>query len=111
VQRSPRLFISHSNRRSFKVEVNNNTTRAYALIIPRKELNTISGLMSSQFASFGTIWSDKHCSCGQLSQLEFHHGTVCHKYEFVNRIAAINTHSIASFHNTIKELIKKGKDT
>ncbi|KCZ76601.1 hypothetical protein H311_02396 [Anncaliia algerae PRA109] len=36
----------------------------------------------------------------------FHHNTVCHKYEFVNKINKVNTQAVEAFNNELKLMIK-----
>lgn len=91
------------------VEVGDRITRAFARVIPNKESNTLIPIIVSQVAANSTIWTDEHRSYGRLSQLGFNHGSVCHKYEFVNRITGVNTQAVESFHNSLKTEIKKRK--
>ncbi|KCZ73916.1 hypothetical protein H311_05123, partial [Anncaliia algerae PRA109] len=37
------------------------------------------------------IWTDEHKSYSSLARNGFWHGTVCHKYEFVNKSNGVNT--------------------
>ncbi|KCZ79073.1 hypothetical protein H312_03543 [Anncaliia algerae PRA339] len=89
------------------VECNNGILRAFACIIPNKESNTILPIISNQVASGSIIWTDEHRSYSRLSQKGFIHGTVCQKYEFVEKNNGINTHTVEIYHNCIKEIIKK----
>lgn len=78
-------------------------------MIPNKEANTLLPIIQSQVASSSIIWTDEHRSYARLSQMGFTHGTVCHKYEFVNHHTGVNTQAVESFHNSLKLEIKKKK--
>ncbi|KCZ80115.1 hypothetical protein H312_02477 [Anncaliia algerae PRA339] len=91
------------------VEVRNGIERAFATLIPNKSQETILPIITRQVSSNSTIWTDEHRSYSNLSQLGFFHQTVCHKYEFVNSSNGVNTQSIESFHNEMKNEIKRRK--
>jgi hypothetical protein len=69
-------------------------TRAFAQVIPNKAQNTIVPIVVSQVCSGSTIHTDEHGAYHNLSSFGFVHGTVCHKYEFVNSITSVNTQGV-----------------
>lgn len=91
------------------VEVNNGISRAFAQIIPNKEANSIIPIICGQVIAGSTIWSDEHKSYMKLGLKGYSHGTVCHKYEFINKSTGVNTQAIESFHNELKLEIKRRK--
>ncbi|KCZ78860.1 hypothetical protein H311_00096 [Anncaliia algerae PRA109] len=44
-----------------------------------------------------------------MNSIGFIHGTVCHKYEFINKETRVNTQAIESFNNYLKYYIKMKK--
>ncbi|KCZ75181.1 hypothetical protein H311_03845 [Anncaliia algerae PRA109] len=44
-----------------------------------------------------------------LVNMGFQHDSVCHKYEFVDKVKGVHTQSVESFHNQLKLEIKKRK--
>lgn len=91
------------------VEVGQRITRAYASVIPDKRSRTIIPIIMSQVAPNSIIWTDEHRSYQCLSRLSFVHGTVCHKYEFINSESGVNTQAVESFNNLLKVEIKSRK--
>ncbi|KAI5150846.1 hypothetical protein ENBRE01_1751 [Enteropsectra breve] len=57
-------------------------------------------------ASNSKIYTDEHKSYGKLNELFEEHCTVCHKYEFINRLTGVNTQAVESMNNVIKMEIK-----
>jgi transposase-like protein len=55
------------------------------------------------------IHTDEHRSYLALGRLGYLHGTVCHKYNFVDRLPGVYTQAVESFNNMIKHEIKKRK--
>jgi transposase-like protein len=91
------------------VEINEHITRAYAIVIENKKQNTIVPIICAQVNSGSIIHTDEHDAYFKLSKFSFNHGTVCHKYEFVNSETGVHTQGIESFHNELKLEIKKRK--
>ncbi|KAG0441185.1 hypothetical protein DMUE_1240, partial [Dictyocoela muelleri] len=76
---------------------------------PDKKQSTILPIICSQVLSGSTIHTDKHLAYRNLTAKGYTHGTVCHKYIFVDRITGVNTQAIESFNNCIKKKIKDRK--
>lgn len=91
------------------VEYTDRITRCFAVVIPNKLQTTIVPIICSQVSSHSKIHTDEHGSYRNLRLFSYLHGTVCHKYEFVNRINGVNTQGIESFHNELKLEIKRRK--
>lgn len=91
------------------VECEERILRAFAIIIPNKRQETIVPIICSQVASGSVVNTDEHGAYFNLRSYGFIHGTVCHKYNFVDRGTGINTQGIESFHNELKIEIKKRK--
>lgn len=91
------------------VECINGITRAYAQVIPNKEAATLIPIICSQVAPYSVIWTDEHRSYSRLRNFDFFHGTVCHKFEFINNLTGVNTQCVESFHNAMKYAIKNKK--
>lgn len=91
------------------VELKENITRAFAVVIPNKAAATLVPIICRQVAQHSIIWTDEHKSYGQLRNHNFTHGTVCHKYEFINHMNGVNTQAVESFNNCLKLEIKRRK--
>lgn len=91
------------------VETDGKITRAFAVVIPNKKAETILPFIVNQVCAGSVIHTDEHASYRRLNSLGFQHGTVCHKFEFVNRESGVHTQSIESFHNEMKIEIKRRK--
>lgn len=89
------------------IEFGSFTTRVFAKVIPNKESATLIPIICSQVAANSTIWTDEHRSYSCLSRFNFQHGTVCHKYNFINHDNNVNTQAVESFNNLIKRKIKE----
>jgi transposase-like protein len=83
--------------------------RCYARIIPNKLQSTIVPIIRSQVCANSTIHTDEHGAYFNLRSFFSEHGTVCHKYTFVNPVTGVNTQAIESFHNELKLEIKRRK--
>ena len=55
------------------------------------------------------IYTDEHRAYINLSNYNYEHQTVCHKYQFVNSTNRVNTQAVESFNNELKLAIKKKK--
>lgn len=91
------------------IEFERSILRAYAVVIPNKTQATIVPIICSQVNSGSIIHTDEHGAYYNLRNWGFYHGSVCHKYEFVNRITGVHTQGIESFHSELKLEIKKRK--
>ncbi|KCZ80027.1 hypothetical protein H312_02584, partial [Anncaliia algerae PRA339] len=91
------------------VECLNDIKRAYATIIPDKKTSTNIQIISRQVAVNSIIWTDEHASYAKLTDYNFLHSSICHKYEFINSTNGVNTQSVESFNNCIKMAIKEEK--
>ena len=58
-------------------------------------------------------YTDEHKTYQKLTELEFSHGTACHKYTFVDKESVINNKAVKRFNNYLKWHIKarKGVET
>ncbi|KCZ79162.1 hypothetical protein H312_03452 [Anncaliia algerae PRA339] len=55
------------------------------------------------------VHTDEHASYKKLCKLGHNHGSVCHKFKFVNKETIFHTQFVESFHNCLKLEIKKRK--
>jgi hypothetical protein len=62
------------------VEKNQHILRVFAQIIPDKRAATLIPIICRQVANNSIIWTDEHKSYSKLSELDFFHSLVCHKY-------------------------------
>ncbi|KCZ80791.1 hypothetical protein H312_01798 [Anncaliia algerae PRA339] len=91
------------------VEYKNNITRASAKVISNKEAATLLPIIIEQVKPFSTIYTDEFRSYSALTSYGFFHGTVCHKYNFINKDTGVNTQGVESFNSQIKLEIKRRK--
>jgi hypothetical protein len=91
------------------IEYDEKITRCFAKIISDKRQSTIVPIICIQVISGSTVHTDEHGAYHNLSSWYFVHGTVCHKYEFINHISGVHTQGIESFHNEFKLEIKRRK--
>lgn len=91
------------------VETRNGITRSFATVIADKRASTIIPIICANVASRSIIHTDEHASYRSLNNIGFEHSSVCHKYEFVNRVNGTHTQGIESFHNELKLEIKRRK--
>lgn len=91
------------------VEVVDKVTRVFARVIPDKKADTILPIICAQVVSGATIHTDEHRSYSSLSRYGYIHGTVCHKYTFVDSFTGVDTQSVESINNCIKYYIKMRK--
>ncbi|KAG0423585.1 hypothetical protein DMUE_6138 [Dictyocoela muelleri] len=90
------------------VECRRGINRAFACTIPNKNAETIVPIIERLVIPGSIIWTDEHRAYGSLNDI-FRHSTVCHKYEFINRIDGTNTQAVESFNNALKLEIKRQK--
>ncbi|KAI5153063.1 hypothetical protein ENBRE01_3127 [Enteropsectra breve] len=64
-------------------------------------------IILSQVASNSKIYTDEHKSYDKLGEFFAEHCTVCHKFEFINRLTGVNTQAVESINNLIKLEIKR----
>ncbi|KAI5151227.1 hypothetical protein ENBRE01_1986 [Enteropsectra breve] len=76
--------------------------RVFECVIPNKRAETLIPSILSQVATNSKIYTDEHKSYGRLNELFEEHCTVCHKYEFINRLTGVNTQAVESMNNVIK---------
>ena len=76
------------------IEYDNHIKRAFDRIIPNKEASTILPIIISQVRPGSIIHTDEHKSYKKLNNLEFEHGIVCHKYNFVNKCTGAHTQEV-----------------
>ncbi|KCZ80901.1 hypothetical protein H312_01674, partial [Anncaliia algerae PRA339] len=67
--------------------VSNSITRTYATIIPNKEAITIIPIVCGKVVNGTLIYTDEYRSYGSLTQKDHIHQTICHKYNFVDKIS------------------------
>jgi transposase-like protein len=82
-------------------------TRVWAQTIPDKTISTILPIICERVLGGSVIHTDEHRSYACLSRNGFVHGTVCHKYNFVERSTGVHTQHVESFNNCLKVEIKK----
>lgn len=88
---------------------NGSITRVWAEVIDNKRVETLLPIINRHVNHGAVIHTDEHRSYGVLGRSGFIHGTVCHKYTFVNRIDNVHTQAVESFNNCVKLEIKKRK--
>ncbi|KAG0439755.1 hypothetical protein DMUE_2211, partial [Dictyocoela muelleri] len=82
--------------------------RGYAEIIESRNSNTIIPIIERIVRPGSIIYTDEWPAYTNLSNLNTYiHGTVCHKYHFVDPETFIHTQNVESFNNKIKYEIKK----
>ncbi|KCZ80574.1 hypothetical protein H312_02031, partial [Anncaliia algerae PRA339] len=81
----------------------------FAICIPNKKSEIILPLIEKHVLPGTKIYTDEHKSYQKLNSLGFIHGTVSHKYEFINKETRVNTQAIESFNNYLKYYIKMKK--
>ncbi|KAI5151650.1 hypothetical protein ENBRE01_2286 [Enteropsectra breve] len=89
------------------VELNRRVNRVFACIIPDKRAKTMIHIILSQVASNSKIYTDEHKSYGKLGEFFAEHCTVCHNYEFINKLTVVNTQAVETINNLIKLEIKR----
>ena len=107
MQKSSWSFSSKQSSCNLYVKFTDWTKRAFARVIPNKQASTLIPIICSQVASNSTIWTDAHLSYSSLASHNFIHGTVCHKYNFINHLTSVNTQAVESFNNLLKRKIKE----
>jgi transposase-like protein len=83
--------------------------RCWAQLIADKKASTIIPIVCERVVSGSTIYTDEHPSYRSLVNNGYLHGTVCHKYYFVDPLTGIHTQAIESFHNEMKLKFKNQK--
>ncbi|KCZ79342.1 hypothetical protein H312_03264 [Anncaliia algerae PRA339] len=90
------------------VEYDGHITREFAVLIPNKKEDTII-LIHCNNVNGPTIWTDEHKSYSSLTKNGYFHQSVCHKYNFINKINGCNTQAVEAFNNELKLEIKRRK--
>lgn len=93
------------------IEYENHITRCFAQVIPNKRETTMVPIICSQVATGSIIQIDEHKSYSNWTKFDYTQLTVCHKYNFINRVNNAHTQAIESFHNELKLEIKRRKGT
>lgn len=83
--------------------------RCFARVIPNKTQATIVPIILSQVCANSIIHTDEHRAYFNFRDFFVEHGTVCHKYTFINPMNGVHTQAIESFHNELKLEIKRRK--
>ncbi|KCZ76047.1 hypothetical protein H311_02963 [Anncaliia algerae PRA109] len=97
----------------YLIGYDNKITKCYAEVIKDKNIETILPIINRVVIPGSFIFTDEHKSYQNLNKQGFLHGTVCHKYEFLNKETGANTQAVESFNNYLKYWIKfkKGVET
>ncbi|KCZ81782.1 hypothetical protein H312_00822 [Anncaliia algerae PRA339] len=88
------------------IEYNKTITKCFATCIRDKSHETILPIINKVVIPGSKIYTDEHKTYQILTNLGFSHGTVCHKYEFINKKTSANTQAVESFNNYLKYYIK-----
>lgn len=88
------------------IEFDKHIVRCFAQVIPNKKKETLVPIICNNVVNGATIYTDEHGSYKTLHQMGFYHGTVCHKYRFIDQLTGVNTQAVESFHNDLKRFIK-----
>ncbi len=86
--------------------MDNKVTRIYAKVISDKLATTMLPIICNQVVPGSVVHTDEHRSYSRLSANGYIHGTVCHKYNFVDRVTGVHTQAVESINNLIKICIK-----
>ncbi|KAG0437724.1 hypothetical protein DMUE_3528 [Dictyocoela muelleri] len=88
------------------IEFENNIKRVFATVIENKDEFTLVPIICSQVAANSIIWTDENRAYNNLKDFFNDHGTVCHKYSFINYDNGVNTQAVECFNNLLKKEIK-----
>lgn len=83
--------------------------RGYMKVVERRDRETLCDIIASRVRQGSIIFSDEWRAYSNISELGFMHGTVCHKFNFVNPDSGVHTQNIESYWNRQKLRIKKIK--
>lgn len=83
--------------------------RGYMRMVENRDRNTLVAIIREHVRPNTIIYSDEWRAYANIGELEFIHGTVCHKYNFVNPITGVHTQHVESYWNRQKYRIKKSK--
>lgn len=78
-------------------------------IISNKRKDTLVPIICENVYSGDTILKDENKAYFNFIKYNFNRGTVCHKYNSVNRLLNVDTQAVESFHNEMKRVIKMRK--
>lgn len=90
-----------------ETNTNGSISKCFATVIPNKSTEVILPIIYKNVASGSIVHTDEHASYKKLWKYGYTHGTVCHKFDFVNKVTGVHTQAIESFHNQFKLEIKK----
>ena len=93
------------------IEFRNSIFSAFATYIPDKTSGTLVPIIINLVLNGSLIWTNEFSNYCFLTNFSFVHGTICHKYQFVNYDTCINTQAIKSFNSQLKYEIKMCKGT
>lgn len=88
------------------VEYVNSVTRVFACVIQDKKASTVLPVILRQVVPGSLVYTDESKIYKDLLKEGFRHGTVCHKYNFVDPNTGVNTQAVESINNLIKREIK-----
>lgn len=88
------------------VEYDGEITRVFATTIIDKKARTILPHIKQQVVSGSTIYTDEAKVYKSLCDEGYSHGSVCHKYKFVDYETGVHTQAVESFNNQVKRHIK-----
>lgn len=92
------------------VDTSTTPSIGFATIIENKSSNTLIPIISSVVKSGSIIHSDELKSYIKLKDINgYIHKSVCHKYEFIDKITGVHTQNVESYNNKLKLGIKKMK--
>jgi transposase-like protein len=91
------------------VEVSSGITKVWAEVIPNKTAAVLLAIIKEHVIDGSTVYTDEHRSYIGLAREGYVHGTVCHKYNFVERATGVHTQHVESFNNALKLEIKTRK--
>ncbi|KCZ77030.1 hypothetical protein H311_01965 [Anncaliia algerae PRA109] len=90
-------------------EHDDHITRGFAVLIPNKKEDTIIPILCNNTVNGSTIWTDEHKSYSSLTKNGYFNQSVCHKYNFINKVNGCNTQAVEAFNNELKLEIKRRK--
>ncbi|KAG0440214.1 hypothetical protein DMUE_1903 [Dictyocoela muelleri] len=85
-------------------------SKGFVQIVEDRSASTLIPIIERVVRSGSIIHTDEWPSYSRLSEANnYSHGTVCHKYNFINPENFVHTQNVESFNNKIKYEIKKRK--
>lgn len=80
--------------------------RCFAQVIQNKKSATLVPIILNNVVHGAIIHTDEHRSYACLRIYGYTHGSVCHRYNFVDALTGIHTQHVESFHSVVKYWIK-----